>query len=616
MNRPLLNLFLITGLLTLPVSAQLLNKSGDISEAVVKKVDPSVVAIHHERATGSGFIISKDGYILSNGHVTAGSNEDDPTEPAKAITVVLNDETKYSARVLGFSLNPDVALLKIEPRGELVPVEYADVHLAQIGQPCFAVGTPHGLKRTFSRGILSNVDRTDLGTFTKVFQTDAAINPGNSGGPLFDSDGRVLGLNTYASRGANNLGFTIPINYALVMKDHFLKHGRFVRTDLPTFFAEELYDEMQQALGIENGLLIHYVNEGSLADQAGLRTGDVIIEIDGSPVSAHNRAQMLDINWDITVRKPDSPIVFTVLRGAPGKTTRVEIKTKLVEAEPLLSTRQFKGEIITSRIDALGLAYKPVVTMHRLSYNLTDAVGALVSTSDPSSAAERAGLASADIITAVEGTPVNTPEALEAALLVHLRAGLKAIDLTVNRRSYTFSTALKPYYNLKDQRVLVILPSGIPEQLDRIVRELAADGAKVTLYSIDGGTAVSIPEGLQAPLPLEQINLEGMDRLLFVDGEGAETLHENAAVLTLVKDAFEAKKFIAAEGAAALVIPAASEKLHEKKMTTRRELSTKATELQGQYTGQDVEADGRILTSAGDGEETTRAFLKKFRSMR
>lgn len=605
-------------LCTLPCinQAQEASSAGDISEAVVKKVDPSVVAIHHERATGSGFIISKDGYILSNGHVAAGSNGDDPTEPAKAITVVLNDETKYAAKVLGFSLNPDVALLKIQPRKALVPVEFAEVHLAQIGQPCFAVGTPHGLKRTFSRGILSNVDRTDLDTFTKVLQTDAAINPGNSGGPLFDSQGRVLGLNTYASRGANNLGFTIPINYALVMKDHFLEHGRFIRADLPTFFAGELYDEMRQALGIKKGVLVHYAKEGSPAHAAGLRAGDVIVEIDGSPVSAQNRAEMLELNWDLTIREPGSPIVFTVLRGAPGKPSKHQIETKLVEADPLMSTRRFKGEIITSRIDALGLAYKPLVDMHRLTYNISDASGALVSNSDPSSAAQRAGLASKDIITAVEGVRVNTPEALEAALITHLRAGLKAIDLSIARGSYTFSTALRPYYNLKDERVLVVLPPGQPEQLERIVRELAADGAKVTLASVQGKTTARIPDGLQAPLTLEKVNIDDVDRILFVEGEGTETFHENRQVLKLVKAAAEANLVIAAEGAAALVIPASGERLQEKKITTRRDLSVKVGALHGQYTGQDVEADGKILTSAGDGEPTTRAFLKKFRAIR
>ncbi|MEX2606817.1 MAG: trypsin-like peptidase domain-containing protein, partial [Kiritimatiellia bacterium] len=183
----------------------------DIPEEIMEKVDPSVVSIQHEKAGGTGFIISEDGHILTNGHVVMGDDPELPTEPARRITIILNDDRKYSARVLGFSLDPDVALLKIDSFTPLIPVEFADSREAAVGQRVFAVGTPVGLKRTFTSGILSNVRRTDLATETVVFQTDAAINSGNSGGPLFDRDGRVLGVNTYASRGQNNLGFTIPI---------------------------------------------------------------------------------------------------------------------------------------------------------------------------------------------------------------------------------------------------------------------------------------------------------------------------------------------------------------------------------------------------------------------
>ena len=589
---------------------------GDIREEIVRKVDPSVVAIHHERATGSGFIISEDGYILSNGHVVIGSNKDDPTESAKAITIVLNDETKYAAQVLGFSLNPDVALLKIEPRTPLIPVEFANANLAKIGQPCFAVGTPHGLKRTFSRGILSNVDRTDLDTFTKVLQTDAAINPGNSGGPLFDREGRVLGLNTYASRGANNLGFTIPINYALVLKDHFLEHGRFIRADIPTFFAGELYDEMRQALGVDDGILVHFVLENSTAHKIGLRAGDIISAIDGSPVTAKNRAEMLQLDWDFTVRKPGEKVEFSVLRGAPGKTTRHTLTATLEEADPLMTTRRFKGEIATENVDALGLAFKPLVAMHRLSYNLTDAPGVLVVSPAAGSIAARAGLSNQDIITAVEGQSVDSPASFEAALLPHLRNGLKAIDITVNRGFYSFQTALRPYYNLKDERILVILPAGQAEHLAIINRELSAAGAQLTLAAPGGKTASDIPAGLAKPINPKGIDMEDFDRILLVDGDKAEKLADNPTVLALIKAAAEANKIIAAEGAASLCIPAADESLREKKITTRRDFSGRANELQAQYTGEDVESDGQILTSTGEDGTTTRAFLKKLRNMR
>ena len=227
--KTILPLILLAVALSRAEAAEPMAGTQDIPDAVVRKVDPSVVAIQHERAVGSGFIVSPDGYILSNGHVVQGNDDEDPTQPAKAITVVLSNEQKFPARVIGFSMDPDVSLLKIEAGRPLQPVEFADSRAVHVGQRCFAVGTPVGLKRTFTGGLLSNVERADLGTETIVFQTDAAINPGNSGGPLFDHEGRVLGINTYASQGNNNLGFTIPIHVAVVLRDHFLRQGRFVR---------------------------------------------------------------------------------------------------------------------------------------------------------------------------------------------------------------------------------------------------------------------------------------------------------------------------------------------------------------------------------------------------
>jgi S1-C subfamily serine protease len=231
---------------------------------------------------------------------------------------VLSNEEKYPARVIGFSMDPDVSLLKIEAGHPLQPVEFADSRAAQVGQRCFAVGTPVGLKRTFTGGLLSNVDRADLGTETKVFQTDAAINPGNSGGPLFDHEGRVLGLNTYASSGNNNLGFTIPIHVAAVLKEHFLKHGRFVRAVLPYYLSGELYDELARALGVERGVLINYVLPDSPAAAAGLRDGDVIVEIDGQPCGARTVAEALDIDWELMTRPLGSPSPSPWSRPAPA----------------------------------------------------------------------------------------------------------------------------------------------------------------------------------------------------------------------------------------------------------------------------------------------------------
>ena len=305
----------------------------DIPEDIMRKVDLSVVSIQHEYAGGTGFIISEDGFILSNGHVVLGSDPEQPTEPAKRITVILSDERKFSARVLGFSMDPDVALLKIDAATPLQPVEFADSRQVSVGQRCFAVGTPVGLKRTFTSGILSNITRTDLGTETVVFQTDASINSGNSGGPLFDSKGRVLGINTYASRGQNNLGFTIPIHVAQAMIEDLKTRGRFVRSLIPLYFTNEIYDELARALGVEGGILISYVMEGSKAEKLGLQMGDILTKIDGEAVSAKTKAELLDFEWQITIRPAGEPIELTLLRGEPGSREEITLKGELEELE-------------------------------------------------------------------------------------------------------------------------------------------------------------------------------------------------------------------------------------------------------------------------------------------
>ena len=151
-------------------------------EELFDKVNASVVSIQHENAGGSGFIISEDGYILTNGHVISLMDRENPKDVAKRITVVLHDESKYQAQVIGFSLDPDIALIKIKPKSKLSTATLADSTKARTGQECYAFGAPLGLKRTLTKGIISNTAQTSLGTFTKVIQTDAAINPGNSGG--------------------------------------------------------------------------------------------------------------------------------------------------------------------------------------------------------------------------------------------------------------------------------------------------------------------------------------------------------------------------------------------------------------------------------------------------
>jgi len=566
----------------------------DIPDAIVRKVDPSVVAIQHERAGGSGFVVSPDGYILTNGHVVRGEDEEDPTQPAKSITVILNDERKYPAKVIGFSLNPDVALIKIEPAGPLEPVQFADSRHVQIGQRCFAVGMPLGLKRTFTRGILSNTERTDLGTETKVFQTDAAINPGNSGGPLFDHDGRVLGLNTYASSGANNLGFTIPIHVALVLKDHFLAHGRFVRADLPTYFTSELYSELARVLDADTGILVSAVLPGSSAFKAGLREGDIIVETDDQPCSARTHAELLDYEWEMNTRQPGSEITFTVMRGPAGSRQKLTVNAKLEVMELMPKWGLQAGEIPEHRYDALGLGVRQIVTLDRIIDNLPDVHGVLVSTARRSDPAGKADLRENDIITHVAGNPTPDVASFQHELETQLATRAKAILLTVARGKATLATAIAPFYGLRDNtKVALIVPPKDREFFDLLQRELIASGAVLTVTA-----------------PTAELKAADYDVILFVGGAGASGFRTDPNALRLVKDADADKKTIAAVGSAVMVLANAIPDIKNRKLTTIQVDSAEVIARGANYTGKAVETDGNLVTTTGFDRADVRAFLK------
>jgi len=364
----------------------------DIPIEVIARVDPSVVSIQHEQAGGTGFILSEDGYILTNGHVVRGFDNEDPTRPAQSITVVLHNEQQLPATVIGFSMDPDVALLRVHHDEPLRPVTFANSRNVSVGQRCFAVGTPVGLRRTFTSGILSNIDRTDLGTEVVVFQTDAAINPGNSGGPLFDQQGRVLGINTYASRGANNLGFTIPIHVALDMVEDFKEHGRFVRSLVPLFFTGELYSELARALEVERGILISYVMPGSAAWEAGFRPGDVLTHVNGEPVQARTRADLLNFEWEQSVRPPGEPFNATVLRGGRGHWAPHEFTAVLEPLPPLPQFGRHLGEIPEYRYASLGLGVKSLVDLHLIIHELHPVEGVFVKFREDNSTASQADI--------------------------------------------------------------------------------------------------------------------------------------------------------------------------------------------------------------------------------
>jgi len=311
--------------------------------AVYKRVSPSVVNITStalvfdffygrvpQQGQGSGFILDKQGHILTNYHVVANAN--------RGIEVQLSDKRKFAARVIGTDPTHDLALLQIEgqngqPVPNLQPVTLADSSQLNVGQKVYAIGNPFGLSGTMTRGIISAIrplGTENGGKIEDAIQTDAAINPGNSGGPLLNSNGEVIGINTMiASNGADQssgIGFAIPINTAKAVLGDLTRYGRVKRPSLGIYsFAIGPDLAAQMGLNADHGVLIQKVIPGGAAERAGLHGGneqayvgntpimlggDLILAIDGQEIQ-----DTQDINAIVEKHQAGDTISVTILRG-------------------------------------------------------------------------------------------------------------------------------------------------------------------------------------------------------------------------------------------------------------------------------------------------------------
>ncbi|MBI4835539.1 MAG: trypsin-like peptidase domain-containing protein [Planctomycetes bacterium] len=567
-------------------------------DTLIKKIDPGVVEIKHEQAIGSGFIISADGYILTNGHVVASvlydREEDDPKATAKKITVTLFDNTRYQAKVIGHSLDPDVALIKIDPREPLTPVKIGNSDNVKSGQKVYAYGSPGGMKRTLTAGIVSNTERTDLPTFTKVLQTDASINPGNSGGPLLTEDAEVIGINTYGGRGGQ--GFTIPINFVLVLKDHYLKYGYFKRADFPYFISSEIYDELAQIFGVSDGILIDYVIPDSPAAKAGLMNGDILVELNGNAVSAKDKAQMRDFTWKLSTMEIGSTVKLKVLRGKKGSYGEHLITGKLLEDEPAVEYAYQFGELKELRYDDIGLGVKRMTLATSLIYRIPTVKGVRVVRVD--GIAQKAGLAEGDIITHIDEQPVNGLDDFRSELEKRLAKTQKYILITLQRGNDTVKTALKPNYELSEKKIVVISPDGKSEYAELVNRFLITNGCFL----------INITPGDKKLDKLE------FDAVLLANGEGVESLWSDKNILEILKQAVDQKKVIGAIGGASIAALYADTSLADKKITTDETFSKQIMEKTKKYTGKPVEQDGLLVTTTAFEKKIVKYFLGEFRN--
>ena len=395
---------------------------------------------------GSGFIISADGYIVTNNHVITGG---DPNESKGAtlesITVTLQDHTEYKAKIIGRDQAADLAVLKIQAPKPLPFVQFGDSTRTRVGDWVIAIGEPFALGGTVTAGIVSAIHRSiGGGPYDRYIQTDAAINSGNSGGPMFDMAGNVVGINTaiYSPSGGNvGIGFAIPAEQAKPVVEVLMKGGRVKRGYLGVLI-QPVDDAMASALGLpkNHGEIIRRVEPGYAAARAGIQQGDVIVKVNGKDVTPDDSLSFLVANLPISARAPielirrGQHITVTVvvgerppedqlagtLGGDNGSDDGDDNDTAAAQSKATRSALGLNLQALTPRIaEQLGV---PASTR-----------GVVIASVDSSSDAAANGLKRGDVILSINQQPVTTVAAVAQILAEAKKSGRNTALLQVQR---------------------------------------------------------------------------------------------------------------------------------------------------------------------------------------
>jgi serine protease Do len=373
-----------------------------------------------QQSLGSGFIIDKEGYIITNNHVVEGAEE---------IKVKLADGREFKAKVVGRDSKTDLALIKISSFFENLPsIPLGDSDKMRVGDWVLAIGNPFGLEETVTQGIISATGRViGSGPYDNFLQTDAPINPGNSGGPLINLKGEVIGINTAIIQSGQGIGFSVPINMAKNVVPQLKKEGKVTRGWIGVSI-QSVTPEIAKAFGIKGtkGALVSDVVAGGPAEEAGLKRGDVILSFDGKDIGKMS---------DLPIIVADTPV---------GKTVEVKIMRSDKEQTLRMKIAEMPAGGIPSAVsptaESLGLSVENITPMIASQLKLKERTGVVVVGVQPGSAADDAGIQTGDVITEVNREAVKNVSEYEAAMkktgkdkpvLLLLKRGGQAFYVTI-----------------------------------------------------------------------------------------------------------------------------------------------------------------------------------------
>jgi serine protease Do len=381
-------------------------------------------------ALGSGVVVDKAGYILTNNHVV---------DKADEIKVKFSgDPTQYDAKVVGVDEKTDLAVIRVEGKTNLTPAKIGNSDAVQVGDWAVAIGSPFGFQATVTAGIISAKERDipgDTSQYQHFLQTDAAINPGNSGGPLLNARGEVIGINTaIASRSGSyeGIGFALPINTAAEVYNQIIKNGKVTRGSIGIRFTSSDSDRARANLkiaGVSEGVFVESVAPGGPAEKAGIQMGDVIVSLNGKPVKQGN-----DLVTPITA----TPVGTTVTVGVVHEGKRQELKVSTgdiaqVFPEDFAGAAQQGAGKPEGASAKFGMQIQNTTDQWRQANGVKQAGGVRIVSVEPDSFADAIGLLASDILLAINRTPVNSVEDVNR-VQANLKAG-DAVQLRVLRRA-------------------------------------------------------------------------------------------------------------------------------------------------------------------------------------